>query len=31
MAKTLKIVQEGDPVLRKKAEPIKNPNENFYN
>lgn len=25
MAKTLKVVQEGDPVLRKKAEPVKNP------
>ena len=25
MAKILKVVQEGDPVLRKKAEPVKNP------
>ncbi|MEK9171041.1 MAG: peptide deformylase [Patescibacteria group bacterium] len=25
MAKVLKIVQEGDPVLRKMAEPVKNP------
>lgn len=27
MAKILKIVQEGDPVLRKKAEPVKNPQD----
>ncbi|MDO8676583.1 MAG: peptide deformylase [Candidatus Azambacteria bacterium] len=25
MAKILKIIQEGDPVLRKKSEPVKNP------
>ena len=27
MAKILKIVQEDDPVLRKKAEPVKNPSD----
>lgn len=27
MPKILKIIQEGDPVLRKKAEPVKNPKD----